>query len=66
MILGIDFNIDRVPLPRPWTDEHDDGTKTYTRAEVLNLIANTAAAQRPFGDPCKWALVMLDTYDGAK
>lgn len=67
--MSLRVDIDSLPpLPRPWPDEHDDGTKTYTRAEVLVMVAQ-ARSVGPFErdeDGRRWAVVMLDTYDGAR
>lgn len=63
MMLGVDVHITELPLPIPWTAEHDDGSQTYSRAQVLDLIAT--ARHQSANDPGarEWALVMLDTYD---
>lgn len=66
MALALEVHVGKLtPPPTHWTAEHDDGSLTYSRAEVLALVAS-ARSVGPFArdeDGAAWAVTMLDTYD---
>lgn len=56
----------RLAAPEMWPGaDLDDGSKTYTRSEVLRIVSVVRQTTGDIGSR-EWAVAMLDEYDASR